>query len=147
MVFFIYNQYTFSLNTTLMESTFKPSYIWNWLIMSNLIKRIHWLCSRLMNSANVGSNLALGIDFQCWAIIMFYVIMYNIVEYGESKFAQIINHLRHFLCPTTKKVAGYYVIPSEILRVRSSVHQRPHHSLLLFMFNLDCFQSLYYRSA
>ena len=27
-----------------------------------------------------------------------------------------------FLCPTTKKVAGYYVIPSEILSVRLSVH-------------------------
>ena len=27
-----------------------------------------------------------------------------------------------FLCPATKKVAGYYVIPSEILSVRPSVH-------------------------
>ena len=26
-----------------------------------------------------------------------------------------------FLCPATKKVAGYYVIPSEILSVRPSV--------------------------
>ena len=41
-----------------------------------------------------------------------------------------------FLCPDTKKVAGYYVIPSEILSVhlsvcpsvRPSVCQCPHHS-------------------
>ena len=36
-----------------------------------------------------------------------------------------------FLCLATKKVAGYYVIPSEILSVRPSVclsvRQRPHH--------------------
>ena len=33
-----------------------------------------------------------------------------------------------FLCLATKKVAGYYVIPSEILSVGLFVHQRPHHS-------------------
>ena len=33
-----------------------------------------------------------------------------------------------FLCPATKKVAGYYVIPSEIFSVRPSISQRPHHS-------------------
>ena len=34
-----------------------------------------------------------------------------------------------FLCPATKKVAGYYVIPSEILSVHPSVHpSAPHHS-------------------
>ena len=30
-----------------------------------------------------------------------------------------------FLCPATRKVAGYYVIPSEILSVRPSVSVRP----------------------
>ena len=35
---------------------------------------------------------------------------------------------QHLLCPATKKVAGYYVIPSEILSVRPSVRQHPHHS-------------------
>ena len=34
---------------------------------------------------------------------------------------------KYFLCPATKKVAGYYVIPSEILSVHPSVRQSPHH--------------------
>ena len=46
---------------------------------------------------------------------------YNILQW-DSEESQLTYEVRlPFLCPATKKVAGYYVIPSEILSVRPSV--------------------------
>ena len=55
------------------------------------------------------------------------------ISYGLSaNFSRHFDFFSIFLCPATKKVVGYYVIPSEILSVCPSicpsVPQRPHHS-------------------